>query len=190
MATGYFSVFMKNKKMFSGFIFTIAVIVSLSGCEKSGKSNPLMDNSVKKYAQAVTLVGSVSGSEGPVTAGKIVAAGENGSIIANAELQSGGRYSIVVPAGTTLPIVLKVDVDAAPAGSAKEILMAVAVDPALKRYEINPLSTAIAAKAKALGGYTTEHMMEAAMSSVAAPDANKTTGGFRGDPTKQYGGWH
>jgi len=30
----------------------------------------------------------------------------------------------------------------------------------------------------------------AADSTVGVPDANKTSTGFRGDPTKQYGGWH
>lgn len=179
---------MKNNHLFVFLLSIVIAIVSLAGCEKSGKTNPLVDNSIKKYAQAVTLSGSVSGHKGPVPGGKITATDTNGSVIATSELQNGGRYSIVIPAGTALPIVLKVS--AATAANGDSTLLAVAVDPSLKRYEINPLSTAIAEKAKSLGGYSAENMMEAALSTVAAPDGNKTTGGFRGDPTKQYGGWH
>ncbi|MGR9072853.1 MAG: hypothetical protein ACU833_07300, partial [Gammaproteobacteria bacterium] len=69
-------------------------------------------------------------------------------------------------------------------------LVSVIIDPNVKTYDINPGTTAIAKKAKSLGGYTPANMMYAAMSGIAAPDANKTTAGFRGDPTKQYGGWH
>lgn len=180
---------MKNKKLCSVLLlFLITIFISLPGCEKSSKTNPLVDNSIKKYAQTVTLNGSVSDRNGPVSSGKIVAADTNGGVIASTELQSGGRYSIVIPAGTVLPIVLEISPGSS--SNSGSTLTAVAVDPSVKRYEINPLSTAIAEKAKALGGYTAENMMEAALSRVAAPDANKTTGGFRGDPTKQYGGWH
>lgn len=189
MMIKYFITVLRNKKIFYAIFTTMAVVaMSLSGCEKSGKNNPLVTHSVKNFTQTTTLSGSVSGGSGPVTTGKIVAADENGGIIATAALQSGGRYSLIIPAGTQLPIVLKAYPETG--DGSEEILQAVVVEPSLKRYEINPLSTTIAEKAKALGGYTAENLMEAAMTSVAVPDANKTTGGFRGDPTKQYGGWH
>ncbi|HCT99478.1 MAG TPA: hypothetical protein DF614_05290 [Methylococcaceae bacterium] len=57
-------------------------------------------------------------------------------------------------------------------------------------YDINALTTRIAQRAKSLGGYTRQNMVLAAGDSVNVPDANKTTTGFRGDPTSQYGGWH
>jgi hypothetical protein len=52
------------------------------------------------------------------------------------------------------------------------------------------LTTSIAKKAQALGGYTHANMVQAAEDTAKVPDANKTTAGFRGDPTTQYGGWH
>ncbi len=60
----------------------------------------------------------------------------------------------------------------------------------INRYDISPLTNAIAQQAKALGGYTLRNMTQAAEDGVHVPDANKTSTGFRGDPTKQYGGWH
>ena len=44
--------------------------------------------------------------------------------------------------------------------------------------------------AKAMGGYNRANMIHAAENTVHTPDANKTTTGWRGDPTTQYGGWH
>jgi hypothetical protein len=183
----YFYVMNIEKFIHAFMIFTVASAY-LAGCEKSGSKNPLVDNSVVKYSQAVTLSGSVSGRKGPLQAGRIEAASGNGSMIASARLESGSRYTLVIPAGTPLPVVLKAYPDNGRSGEA--MLEAVAVDPALKKYDINPLSTAIAEKARSLGGYSRENMLEAAMTSVTVPDANKTIGGFRGDPTKQYGGWH
>ena len=69
-------------------------------------------------------------------------------------------------------------------------MVSVVVYTSIKKYDINELTTLIAKKAKALGGYTQINMVLAADSTVGIPDANKTTTGFRGDPTKQYGGWH
>lgn len=37
-----------------------------------------------------------------------------------------------------------------------------------------------------MGGYNRANMVRAAEGTVAVPDANKTTEGFRGDPTTQW----
>jgi hypothetical protein len=68
--------------------------------------------------------------------------------------------------------------------------ISVVVDADVTNYDINSFTTNIAAKAKSLGGYTRKNMILAASDSVHTPDANKTSAGFRGDPTSQYGGWH
>lgn len=41
-----------------------------------------------------------------------------------------------------------------------------------------------------MGGYTRANLVRAAEETVHVPDANKTSTGWRGDPTTQYGGWH
>jgi hypothetical protein len=91
-----------------------------------------------------------------------------------------------IPAGTALPILLNFTPEAPKADK----LISVAVLPNSSRYDINPLTTAIAKQAKALGGYTRRNLSRAAEDKVNVPDANKTSTGFRGDPTSQYGGWH
>ena len=71
-----------------------------------------------------------------------------------------------------------------------EKLITAVVHPTITQYDINPLTTLIAKKAKSMGGYSHANMVRAAEGTVTVPDANKTTEGFRGDPTTQYGGWH
>jgi hypothetical protein len=68
--------------------------------------------------------------------------------------------------------------------------ISVVVDADVTNYDINSFTTNIAAKAKSLGGYTRQNMILAASNSVHTPNANKTSTGWRGDTTKQYGGWH
>jgi hypothetical protein len=52
------------------------------------------------------------------------------------------------------------------------------------------LTTAIAKAAKTMGGYTRTNMVRAAEETVSVPEGNKTSTGWKGDPTTQYGGWH
>ena len=68
--------------------------------------------------------------------------------------------------------------------------MVAVVDEKISQYQINPATTAIAKAAKTMGGYTRANLVRAAEETVHVPDANKTSTGWRGDPTTQYGGWH
>ena len=106
-------------------------------------------------------------------------------MIANTQLGKGNHYSVTIPSGTVLPLILTFSTE-----ENKDKLVAVALYPAIKVYDINDTSTAIASSAKTRGGYTHKNMVFAADNLVGVPDANKTSTGFRGDPTKQYGGWH
>ena len=107
-------------------------------------------------------------------------------LVASTALQNNGHYSVKIPADTVLPIVLTFYPEAADG----EKLITAVVHPAITKYDINPLTTSIAKKAQAMGGYTHANMVRAAEGTATVPDANKTTAGFRGDPTTQYGGWH
>lgn len=129
--------------------------------------------SVTKYtATSVLLSGKVQNGS------SVEAVDEMQNVIASAAVEN-GRYKLDIPAQTKLPIVLR-------SGE----LISVVVDTDLKNYDINALTTTIAQKAKALGGYTRQNMVLAASNSVHSPDANKTSTGWRGDTTTQYGGWH
>ena len=160
----------------------------LSGCEETAKPTAAFDVPAQKYDKEVTLSGTVRDNKDAVTTGKIVATDDKGTVIASALLENTNRYSIVIPANTALPILLKAYPQE---GEFKGKLLQVAiVGSSLKHFDINPLTTAIAEKAKSLGGYTQRNMVAATMMNVSTPDGDKTSAGFRGDPTKHYGGWH
>jgi hypothetical protein len=158
----------------------------LTGCEKSNQSPAAINQVIKKYDQATTLEGVVSNNDGPIKTGTIKVTDNSEELVASTSLQTNGHYSVEIPANTVLPIVLTFY----PETADTEKLITAVVHPTITRYDINPLTTSIAKKAKAMGGYTHANMVRAAEGTVTVPDANKTTAGFRGDPSTQYGGWH
>jgi hypothetical protein len=108
--------------------------------------------------------------------------------VATTQLEKGSRYSLTIPAKTQLPMELTFYPDKG--NSDVDKLVTAVIYTSINKYDINDLTTLIAKNAKALGGYNHSNMSIAADSTVGIPDANKTSTGFRGDPTKQYGGWH
>jgi hypothetical protein len=161
----------------------------LTACDNQpSTTTPLSHQSTKTYSQATTLQGTVSNQQGRIKSGYIKVTDSNQQTIASTDVQDNGLYKIEIPANTQLPIVLTFHPDEKYANA--EQFMVVAIDPAISKYDINPLTTAIAKKAKEMGGYTRSNLVIAAENMVHVPDANKTSTGFRGDPTTQYGGWH
>jgi|GEM_PF-133299 len=172
----------------------LAGAVLLAGCGEPEKpaemfqALPQKFDEELKFEKEMTLRGAVNDEKEPVTEGKVVATDEKGNTIAETSLEGSNRFSIVIPAGTALPILLKAYREGSES-KGKPLTVAI-VDSFESQYNINPKTTAIAEKAKSLGGYTRKNLMAAAMMSSAVPDEDKTTSGFRGDPTKRYGGWH
>lgn len=172
-------------------LVTVLISLFLTGCDsndKSSKKSFTAQQATQKYSEETTLKGKVSNKKGHITTGEIKATDSKGKIVATTQLKNDYHYSIIIPAGTELPIVLSFYPDKK--SKNKKKLVSAVIYTSIKKYDINELTTLIAKKAKALGGYTHSHMLIAADSTIDAPDANKTTTGFRGDPTKQYGGWH
>lgn len=169
-------------------LLTIALLnlgcLVVTGCDQQQKTtlaNPVV---IKKYKQATTLEGTVSNNKGVLKSGKVEASDQNGALISQTTVND-GHYRIDIPAGTVLPILLSYSAEA----NAEKLVVAVIHD-SITKYDITPLTTSIAASAKAMGGYTHANLTRAAENTVHVPDANKTTSGWRGDPTTQYGGWH
>jgi len=158
-------------------------VFSLAGC--SNEQQATTPTKVKQYKNAKTLTGKVSNTKGVVTEGLLEVKDSQGNSVAVAQLAGKKQYTIEIPAETTLPLVLTVSHE-----TLTEPLTAVIISPVVSQYDISNLTTKIAQRAKALGGYSYANMVLAADSTVGVPDANKTSTGFRGDPTKQYGGWH
>jgi hypothetical protein len=144
----------------------------LSGCNDMQQSKPATQSVTKYTETSVLLSGKVENKTGNVEA----LDGEN--VVASTSIEN-GRYQLEIPAQTKLPVVLQ-------SGD----FISVVVDADVTNYDINSFTTNIAAKAKSLGGYTRKNIISAASGSVHTPDANKTSTGWRGDTTAQYGGWH
>ena len=186
--TSEFSPDLIRKPFFIALLIVFASSLLLAGCDKNEQKPSSLQPSVKKYDKATILEGRVTDDKGPVKAGTIKVTDSQGRVVAETALQNSEHYRVEIPANTVLPIVLTYYPEANRPGG-EEFVTAV-VHPNLTQYDINPLSTAIAKKAKAMGGYTHSNLVVAAEGMGTVPDDNKTTAGFRGDPTKQYGGWH
>lgn len=167
-------------------VFVLSLLLMACGKEKPSALNK--PEAIQKYEREVVLQGSVSLDGAVLKSGKVEARLPTGALLAEERLENSSRYHLTIPAGTVLPIILSYS----PSESTQdgEKLISVVVQTSLYKYDINSLTTKIAARAMALGGYTSKNMIQAAADSVNVPDANKTTTGFRGDPTTQYGGWH
>jgi len=171
---------------FSGTLGLLLITaVFLNGCEQKQPNNGLpSQTAIKTYEKATTLHGTVSDNKGFVEQGTVTVTSVGGELITRTRLQNSKNYTVEIPANTRLPVLLSFSAETG------ESFMAVVIHPTITRYDINPLTTAIAKKAMALGGYTDTNMRQAAESTVSVPDADKTSAGFRGDPTQHYGGWH
>ena len=146
----------------------------LTACNDMQQSKPAKQIPQKYTSSSVLLTGKVQGN-----AKTVELIDEAQKIITSIPVQDKGRYQLEIPAQTKLPVILRSDE-----------FISVVIDTDVTDYDVNSLTTNIASKARALGGYTRQNLILAASNSVNVPDANKTTTGFRGDPTSQYGGWH
>lgn len=172
---------------FSMFFLFSVLLTACNNSDTNNKSTITVQEKIQVYSRQTVLKGKVSSENARFTAGKIIVTDDNGKTIETTELGKGNHYSITIPENTELPLILSFYPKNK---NNKEALVAVALYPAIKIYDINDLTTSIAKTAKKRGGYTHKNMVFAADNVVGVPDANKTSTGFRGDPTTQYGGWH
>ncbi len=179
---------MKKQSTFLLFGLMVVVLTACGGDEKSSAMKAYTQTKAQVFKQKTTLSGKVSNEKGPIKSGTVKAVDLKGNVLASAEVKNNGDYAIAIPAGTELPIELKFYPDEN-SQDAEEMTSVVAY-ASMTGYDINDLTTRIAKKAKELGGYSHRNIVLASESMVHVPDANKTSTGFRGDPTKQYGGWH
>ncbi len=170
---------------FGGFAVLLA---ACGGDEKSSAMKAFTKPTAQVFKQETTLSGKVSNKKGLIKSGTVKAVDLKGNVLATTTVGKEGQYQITIPAATTLPIELRFYPDESDK-EAGEMISVVAY-ASMTGYDINDLTTKIAKKARQLGGYTHRNIVLASESMVHVPDANKTTTGFRGDPTKQYGGWH
>ena len=155
----------------------VMIMLSVSGCGDSSKD---------KSIQVARIEGVVTERDTAVTQGKIIAKDSTGASIASTELKGGSNYSITIPGNASYPITLEIAVD-------DTLLEAVVMNPSSVRQDISTMSTLIVQSARNLGGISKENMAQAAINAIRQnkkASGKGTSTGFKGDPTKQYGGWH
>ncbi len=170
--------------------FLVAAILGslLTACGKSDNTASFVKAPPKTNVTAVTVSGTARADSGKLNTGTITVNDKSGKTVATAEIKAKGAYAVEIPAGTRYPILLTATPGAGE--KQKEQLLVAIIEPLSNDHDITSTSTKIAKKAKSLGGYSRKNMLQAAIKTAAMPDGDKTVGGFRGDPTKQFGGWH
>jgi hypothetical protein len=173
-----------KRQLIKSLLIVILASVTLAGCDDKQKQVKAFPHEVKKYTQPTALEGTASNNKANIKTGTLKITDDSGRFITETELDN-GHFRVDIPAHTELPILLTVTSEA----DAEQLSVAV-IDDKITKYQINPTTTAIVKAAKAMGGYTKANMVRAAEETVHVPDANKTSSGWKGDPTTQYGGWH
>lgn len=180
------------KKSYVPNCFSMLVLVLTTGfltaCDNTptGKTSIVAETPKQTYQKVITINGVVRGEKGVIKTGEIKVISQN-KTVATSTIGKNGRYQVDIPSGTEFP--LRISAIPADQGKYKKLTVAV-VDAMLTSHDITPSSTDIAKAAKKLGGYTKENLFKAALGTVDMPDRDTTAAGFRGDPTKQFGGWH
>jgi len=165
-----------------------SVLITACG-DKEPKKTHASTTTTQKFKRETTLKGYVSNDDGLIAAGEVKVLDSKGKLLTTTHVTAKGRYEATVPKDSTLPIVLNFYPEDGAKESVKE-MRSIVVYSSMTKYNITQMTTSIAKAAKELGGYTAANIRLAAESSIHVPDSNKTSTGFRGDPTKQYGGWH
>jgi len=178
-----------SQKKFKITLFSVLIAgLLLPGCNNSQQNQQTSlptSQKIQAFKKEAILTGKVSNKKQPITSGIVQAKDRHHKLVASTTLEKSSHYRIKIPAGTELPIVLSVLDE-----TQNDRLISVVISKSFSKYDINELTTAIAKKAKELGGYSYANIALASSNTVHVPDANKTSTGFRGDPTAQYGGWH
>ncbi len=165
-------------------VLLFPIFFLVSGCGQDRKPASISQTAIKKYSKATTIEGTVSTGKSLIKTGTVEVTDENGQKIKQVIVEN-GHFRVEIPSGTNLPLLLNFSSESHP-----DKMVAVVLYEDVTKYFLDPSTTAIAKAAKAMGGYTRANLVRAAEDTTHAPDANKTTTGWRGDPTTKYGGWH
>lgn len=158
-----------------------ATLAALSGCG---------DSSAPRTAATAEdkIAGIVRTDEGPVTKARIEAQDSKGAIVARTEISGDSHYSLTLPADTAYPVILAAYPEGAP-----QALKAAVTSSLAEEQEISEVTTLVVDSALNLGGLTEANLAKAAGAAISQRRSTGGAGGsagFKGDPTKQYGGWH
>lgn len=166
-----------------------AIVAASAACD----SSPSASHSAGSARVSTQLTGHVLNDDGPVTAAMIEATDAAGVVAAHTELKGDSVYRLTIPAGTRYPLVLT----AYPQGAPEEPIKAAVASADAVEQDISAVTTIVVETALSLGGLTEGNLAKAAGAAIAqrrksggGSGGGQTSESFKGDPTKQYGGWH
>jgi len=160
----------------------LSTLLALGGCGDS--SHPGSSQS----AAPASITGIVLQDETPITKARIEATDSAGKVIAYTEVGGDGHYRIAIPVGAKYPVVLSASFE----GEGSPLKAAVTSDLATDQ-NISSVTTIVVNTAMNLGGLTEINLAKAAGAAISQRKSTGGSGGsagFKGDPTKHYGGWH
>lgn len=164
---------------------TLLCGLSLMACEETPS---VKQTSVSSFAtRAVTVSGIVADREGLFAEATVIAQTLEGATITATQADAQGEYQLVLPKGTHFPVLLRSE------GRDGKPIEAVILNEEVPQQDLTRMSTLVVASARNLGGITPENMVRAAANAIQqsrTTSGKQTVAGFKGDPTKQYGGWH
>lgn len=159
-------------------ILLAMLTISACGNDSGGKSSAGATPSV--------ITGLASNRDGVIASGQVDVKTLSGQQVTKTNLSANGEFKVTVPAGTNYPILLTVQDE-------DDLLEAVVMSPLAQKQDISDMSTLVVKSARDLGGINKENMARAAINAIRQnkkSSGSGTSAGFKGDPTKQYGGWH
>ena len=158
-----------------------------AGCDSGGKP------SFPSSSAPARLSGHVFNDDGPVNDASIEVRDARDQVIVRSELKGSSRYSLTLPAGASFPLIVK----AQQPNSDEAPLKAAVTSGLTSEQDISPVTTIVVDTALSLGGLTEANLAKAAGAAIAqrkksggGGGGGATTQSFKGDPTKQFGGWH
>jgi hypothetical protein len=158
-------------------ILLALLAISACGNDSGDKASP---------AKSTVITGLASSRDGVIASGQVDVKTLSGQQVAKAQLNTNGEFKVTIPGGTSFPILLTVQDE-------DELLEAVVMSPLAQKQDISDMSTLVVQSARDLGGINKENMARAAINAIRQnkkSSGSGTSAGFKGDPTKQYGGWH
>jgi len=168
-----------KKFPFFGVLIVLSLMIAGCGGQTSGSSG--------SGPGPVTIRGLVSDDRGPIPYAPVEATDEDGRLKATTTAGEDGHFEITIPATATYPLLL---VAKLPQG--KE-LRAVVTSAQVAEQDISPYTDLVVKTARQLGGLTPDNIARAAGAAInmrPSQGGKRSSTGFKGDLTKQYGGWH
>jgi len=159
----------------------ILPIFLLGGCGQETST------SSSHSGKPASIEGSVFDDNGEVKQATIEALDKNENRLVSTRLDPQGHFKIKIPSTAKYPVILRAKLKDG------KVLEAVLINDQVVEQDISPFTDLVVKSARLNGGLTPENITIAAGAAInmrRSQGGKRSSSGFKGDLTKQYGGWH